>query len=90
MAEIRDLLKRLTQQLAAKGENDAHEMAKGILIARGDMHPDGTLTAHGRARQALGAEGRAKDRAVRRAGGTHSPSEYTYDPRTNRATLKEK
>jgi len=77
---------RLTKQLAAQGTKDAASMARSILIKRGDLSSTGELTTHGKARQALGAEGRAKDRAARASG--NSPSDYVYSKKTNRATLK--
>ena len=86
MSEIKDLAGRLTSQLAAKGVDDAAGKARSILIERGHMNADGTLTAAGKARQALGAEGGAKDRAARDS--KHTVREYTYDQKTNRATLK--
>ena len=63
-------------------------MARALLKARGQMTEDGTLTDAGRARDALGAEGRAKDRAAQRAG--RSPDAFTYDKATNTAHLKAK
>lgn len=63
-------------------------MAIAQLKKQGNMNADGTLTAQGKARQAMGASGRAKDRAAKQSG--HSPDDYTYDPKTNRATLKGK
>lgn len=46
----------------------------------------GKLTAKGKARQALGAAGRAKDRAAKESG--RKASAYKYNAKTNRATLK--
>jgi hypothetical protein len=80
------LEERLTRQLAAKGNDNAAEMAHTILVERGHISADGTLTAEGKKRQDLGAEGRAKDRASKASG--HRPSDFKYDPKTNRATLK--
>lgn len=76
---------RLTRQLASKGVKDAKGVAIGLLTKRGDMK-DGTLTAHGKSRQALGNAGRAKDRAAKAGGGM--PSDYSYNAKTNRATKK--
>ena len=75
------LLKRLSAQV---GGNE--EMARGLLIKRGHMNPDGTLTAEGIKRNAMTAEERAKDRAVKESGG--KPKDYTYNPQTNRATRR--
>jgi hypothetical protein len=72
------LLERLTQQTGSR------KLATKLLVKRGHMTPDGELTAAGRKRQALGNAGRAKDRAVKRSGG--SPSDYSYNAKTNRAT----
>jgi hypothetical protein len=44
------------------------------------------LTTEGKKRQAMGASGRAKDRAAKKQGG--KPSDYTYNPRTNVAHKK--
>lgn len=79
---------RLTRQLAAQGNTGARGMARALLIKRGHMNKDGTLTDVGKERQSLGNAGRAKDRAARYSGGKHSPSDYKYDPETNKATLK--
>lgn len=46
------------------------------------------LTEYGKKRQAMGAAGRAKDRAAKASG--RKPSEYKYNARTNKATLKKK
>jgi hypothetical protein len=78
------LLKRLTSQLAAKGVQNAKGVATGLLEKRGHLK-NGKLTAEGHKRDALGAAGRAKDRAVKRSGG--SPDDYSYNPKTN-ATRK--
>ena len=77
---------RLTRQIAARGEGDAAQIAHGVLIKRGQIKPDGQLTATGAKRQALGAAGRAKDREARYSG--KKPSDFKYDPKTNAATLK--
>lgn len=79
------LAERLKRQLAAKGNKDAESMAYGILNKRGDMHGQ-KLTPKGKARQDLGAAGRAKDRAAKASGG--DPREYGYDKKTNRATKR--
>lgn len=62
------------------------QKAKSILISRGDMKKDGTLTEQGQKRNAMTAEERAIDRAVKKS--KHKKSEYKYNPITNRATLK--
>ena len=75
------LLQRLTEQV--KGNE---KMARELLIKRGHMNPVGTLTAQGMKRNAMTAEERAKDRAVKASGGR--AQDYTYNPQTNRATRK--
>ena len=50
------------------------------------MTASGELTVKGRARDNMTAEERAIDRASKESG--KSASDYTYDPTTNRATLK--
>jgi hypothetical protein len=79
---------RLTRQIAARGEDDAKEIARGLLIKRGHIKPDGTLTAEGKKRQDLGNDGRAKDRESKYSGGKNKPSDYKYNAKTNAATLK--
>lgn len=60
-------------------------MAAALLQKRGQMS-GGKLTAKGKKRQAMGAAGRAKDRASKASG--RKTSEYNYSSKTNRATLK--
>lgn len=62
------------------------QKAKSILISRGDMKKDGTLTEKGQKRNEMTAEERAIDRASKKS--KRSKSEYKYNPITNRATLK--
>lgn len=50
------------------------------------MDSKGKLTSDGKKRQAMGASGRAKDRAAKKSG--HSTNDYKYNKKTNRATLK--
>jgi len=80
------LFERLKRQLASKGVKGAAGMAAALLKKRGQMDSKGKLTAKGKKRQALGNAGRAKDRAAKRSGG--KPSDYKYNPKTNRATRK--
>lgn len=87
MAEEKNLVKRLTRQLSARGVDNAKGVATGLLEKRGHLK-GGKLTAEGRERQSLGAGGRAKDRAAKASGG--DPGDYGYDPRTNRATKGKK
>lgn len=80
------LLARLKRQLASQGIKNAESVAASILVKRGQMTSDGKLTAEGKKRQALGAAGRAKDRAAKASG--RKTSEFKYNKKTNRATLK--
>lgn len=79
---------RLTKQLVAQGNLGARGMARALLLKRGHINKDGTLTGAGKERQALGNAGRAKDRAAKYSGGKHSSADYEYDAETNKATLK--
>ena len=74
------LIKRLAAQVGSKS------FAIALLKKRGDLTPSGELTAKGRKRDAMTAEERAIDRASKQSG--RSASDYTYNPTTNRATLK--
>lgn len=76
---------RLTRQLASRGVKGAKGMADALLEKRGQLK-DGKLTPEGKKRQAMGNDGRAKDRAAKANGG--KPSDYKYNPKTNRATKK--
>lgn len=83
------ILKRLVEQLRAKGMSAG--MANAVAIKQlqksGNLKKGSTeMTEKGRKRSEMGAAGRAKDRAAQKSG--HSASEYKYNPRTNRATLK--
>lgn len=85
------ILERLVSQLEAKGKDKSSAFA----IATSQLQKHGVLkkgsqdlTAKGEKRQALGNAGRAKDRAAKR--GDHPPSDFSYNPKTNRATLKGK
>jgi len=77
------LLQRLTAQV---GGNE--QMAKEILIKRGQMTPGGDLTAAGRARDSMTAEERAKDRASKASG--KPPSAFTYHAKTNTAVVRKR
>jgi len=75
------LLDRLTAQV---GGNE--QMAREILIKRGQMTSEGKLTAKGHARDNMTAEERAKDRAAKRTG--KPASSFKYNPKTNTASIK--
>jgi len=74
----------LVDRLAAQVRSKSFAIA--LLKKRGDLTASGELTAKGKSRDAMTAEERAIDRASKESG--KSASEYTYDPTTNRATLK--
>ena len=80
------LFERLKRQLASRGVKGAAGMAAALLRKRGQTDSKGKLTAKGKKRQALGNDGRAKDRAAKRDG--RKASEYKYNPKTNKAKLK--
>jgi len=75
------LIDRLAAQVGSR------DMAVGILQKRGHLYP-GTekLTPQGAARNSMTAQERAIDRASRQA--KAPASEFTYNPKTNRATRK--
>jgi hypothetical protein len=74
----------LIDRLAAQvGDRDR---ALGLLRERGHVDAQGNLTAAGRARDAMTAAERARDRAAKRSG--RPADQFQYDPKTNRATLK--
>ena len=75
---------QLYPRLSAQVSNS--NLAKNILINRGDMNLDGSFTNKGQSRNKLTASERAIDRASKSSG--NSLSDYTYNPTTNRATLK--
>lgn len=81
------ILERLVNQLQAKGmpKSQSYAVATSQQQKAGNLKPGTSeLTAKGAKRQAMGAEGRAKDRAAKAGGG--KPSDYTYSKKTNRAT----
>jgi len=76
------LVNRLAAQVGSKS------MAVALLKKRGDMNASGELTPKGEKRNKMTAAERAKDRAAK-AGGK-KPNAFKYNPKTNRATLKDK
>ena len=87
---IRD---RLVGQLLRKGmlAPQANAIATATLQKAGDLKKGSTkMTAKGKQRSQMGADGRAKDRAAKASGSGHKASDYTYSSKTNRATLKNK
>lgn len=87
------ILERLTSQLKAKGfsKGSAYAIATSQLQKSGNLKP-GTnqATAKGIKRGNMSPGERAKDREVKYSGGKHKASEYKYNAKTNRATLKKK
>lgn len=78
------LIDRLTEQVGGN-----REMALAILRERGHVEQNSErLTAEGLHREMLGPAGRAIDRATKTSG--HLARDYTYNPHTNRATLKQR
>ena len=91
MAEKPTILKRLTQQIKdnSPGVKNPEAAAIAALRKQGSMKNDSMeLTKYGETRNAMTPGERAIDRAVKRSG--HKASEYTYDAKTNAATLKKK
>jgi len=75
------LVDRLTAQVGSR------ETALGLLRKRGHMEEHSEkLTPAGEARNNMTAEDRAKDRASKLSG--KPAAKYSYNPNTNRATLK--
>lgn len=84
-----DILGRLVSQLQAKGMSKA----KAFAVATSQLQKSGSLkpgsdqlTSKGKKRSAMGAAGRAKDRAAKLSG--KKPSSYTYNQLKNTARLK--
>jgi hypothetical protein len=83
------LLERLSQQLQAKGmaKAKAYAVATSQMQKAGNLKPNTQeLTPKGKARQAMGAKGRAIDRAAKSS--THAAKDFVYSSKTNRATVK--
>lgn len=91
MAVKASILKRLVTQLERKGMSPgaANATARKRLQAAGILKKGSDeLTKYGKKRQSMGAAGRAKDRAAKESG--RKASEYKYNAKTNRATLKKR
>ena len=75
------LIDRLSAQVGSRS------LAINILKKRGDIKADGkTLTVHGKKRNAMTAEQRAKDRASKETG--LPPGSFIYNASTNRTKKK--
>lgn len=86
-----DILERLVSQLQAKGmpKAKAFAVATKKLQESGSLKPDSQkLTSQGKKRSEMGAAGRAKDRAAKKAG--RKASDYTYNQMANTARLRKK
>lgn len=84
-----DILERLVSQLQVKGMSKAQAFAVATkkLQQSGSLKPgSAALTAQGKKRSAMGAAGRAKDRAAKTTG--RKASDYTYNQLKNTARLK--
>ena len=78
---------QLIDRLAAQVGN--RDTAIKILQDRGHLKADGkTFTPEGAKRNAMSAQERAIDRVTTKSG--KPKSAYTYDPKTNAATLKKR
>lgn len=87
------ILDRLVRQLKAKGysKSSAFAIATKTLQKSGNLKKGTTkATAKGARRGAMTPAARAKDRAVKYSKGKHKTSEYSYNAKTNLATLKGK
>ena len=88
MTEKSKIEKRLTRQLAGKGEKNAAAMAHQLLVEHKIIKQSGELTAKGRQRNDMTPAERARDRAAKASDGKHKPEDYKYNSKTNRAVLK--
>ena len=86
----KNILTRLEQQLIkdrGMSKPTAHNIAVKTLQDSGSIYRGTeTLTAKGEARTAMGAKGRAIDRASKRL--NRPESDFIYSSRTNRAKVK--
>ena len=83
------ILERLVSQLRAKGhdQQSAYAIATKTLQRSGSLKPGSTeMTAKGKKRSAMGAAGRAKDRAAKASG--RKPGDFKYNQLNNTARLK--
>lgn len=83
------ILERLVSQLQAKGmpKQKAYAVATSTLQKSGSLKKGSDeMTSKGKTRSAMGAAGRAKDRASKTSG--HKPGDYKYNQLNNTARLK--
>jgi len=86
------IITRLENQLKAKGvdKKSAARIAVSQMQKAGNVKKGGVeATSKGKKRAAMGAGGRAKDRAIKRRG-KGKASDYKYSKKTNRATLRKR
>ena len=81
------ILTRLTNQLKSRGVKNAKSVAETKLKDFGILNTKGDLTSKGKTRNEMSPGERAKDRAAKYSK-THSPKDYNYNKKTNRARLK--
>lgn len=83
------ILDRLVKQLKDKGKDTstAFAIATSVLQKSGNLKK-GTqkATSKGKKRGSMSPKERSNDRAARRS--KHKPSDYSYNPKTNRSKLK--
>jgi hypothetical protein len=84
------ILERLVKQLQAKGVANPYPIAVSQLQKHGILKSgsDHEMTPKGEKRNAMTPGERAADRAAKYSGGKHAKSDYSYNARTNMATLK--
>jgi hypothetical protein len=84
------ILERLVRQLKARGVKEPYGMAVSQLQKNGILEKgsDSALTKKGVIRNAMSPGERAIDRAVKYSGGKRRPADYSYNAKTNTATLK--
>ena len=83
------ILERLVSQLQAKGmpKQKAYAVATSTLQKSGSLKKGSQeMTLKGKARSAMGAAGRAKDRAAKSSG--HKAGDFKYNQLNNTARLK--
>lgn len=85
------ILERLVKQLKAKGKSvsSAYAIATSTLQRAGDLKKGSQkATPKGAKRGKMTPGQRAKDRASKYSKGKHKASEYSYNSKTNRSSLK--
>ena len=84
------ILERLTRQLRSKGVKNSFAVATSQLQKHGILKKGSQdLTSKGEIRNAMSPGERAKSREAKYSG-KNKPSDYKYNKKTNKATLKGK